>query len=378
MRSSQRVVVIGAGVIGLSVAWRLAEPGADVTIVEADRPGAGTSATSFAWVNASSKAGYSAAYFELNALALQEHYRVTAALDAPSWFVPTGDIELASGAIEAAALERKVRKLRELGYAAEMLSAAGLDALEPGTAIPGGGAAAFYREEGWADTDRMVSALLRFAREAGAKLIEGDPVREILQAGGVATGIRSASGATIEADVVVVALGRWTSAFLARLGIDVPLVDPQAVDSTALGLLARIAPAHGAPHRLLHSRDVNWSPLPAAWALLASGAGDAAVAHDRSPASAEAAAQGLIAQASLLNPRFEGATVQRAQVGVRALPTDGVAVCGWIRQISSLYVVVTHSGVTLSPLLGGLAAHEVATGRAEPLLASFRPDRFLT
>ncbi|MDT7623736.1 MAG: hypothetical protein QOF99_4637, partial [Pseudonocardiales bacterium] len=41
-----------------------------------------------------------------------------------------------------------------------------------------------------------------------------------------------------------------------------------------------------------------------------------------------------------------------------------------------LYVVATHSGVTLAPLLGTLVAEEIL-GAPQPLLAAFRPDRLL-
>jgi glycine/D-amino acid oxidase-like deaminating enzyme len=48
-----RCVVVGAGIVGLCIALRLAEHGADVTVVEANRPGYGATANSFAWVGAS-------------------------------------------------------------------------------------------------------------------------------------------------------------------------------------------------------------------------------------------------------------------------------------------------------------------------------------
>ena len=48
-----RCVVIGAGIIGSCVALRLSQQGADVIVVEADRPGSGATASSFAWVGAS-------------------------------------------------------------------------------------------------------------------------------------------------------------------------------------------------------------------------------------------------------------------------------------------------------------------------------------
>ena len=47
-----KMIVIGAGVMGASVAFRLAQAGADVTVLEATRIGGGTSGISFAWTNA--------------------------------------------------------------------------------------------------------------------------------------------------------------------------------------------------------------------------------------------------------------------------------------------------------------------------------------
>jgi glycine/D-amino acid oxidase-like deaminating enzyme len=51
-------------------------------------------------------------------------------------------------------------------------------------------------------------------------------------------------------------------------------------------------------------------------------------------------------------------------------------VVGWAPGADRLYVVVTHSGMTLSLLLGELAANEITTGAEQPILGPFRPDRF--
>ena len=51
-----KAIVVGAGVVGSSVAYRLAQAGAEVTIVEERRPGGGTSSVTYAWVNACEKA----------------------------------------------------------------------------------------------------------------------------------------------------------------------------------------------------------------------------------------------------------------------------------------------------------------------------------
>ena len=71
MRARPRVAVVGAGVIGMSVARELAVRGAEVTIVERDYVGAGASGTTFAWVNSNGKTPES--YHELNVAGLRAH-----------------------------------------------------------------------------------------------------------------------------------------------------------------------------------------------------------------------------------------------------------------------------------------------------------------
>ena len=58
------------------------------------------------------------------------------------------------------------------------------------------------------------------------------------------------------------------------------------------------------------------------------------------------------------------------------MPADGYTVAGRLPRSDNLFIAVTHSGVTLAPVLGSLLADEVAADRMSPLLESFRPDRF--
>jgi D-hydroxyproline dehydrogenase subunit beta len=63
------------------------------------------------------------------------------------------------------------------------------------------------------------------------------------------------------------------------------------------------------------------------------------------------------------------------RVGMRSLPADGLTASGYIDTAERVYVTVSHSGITLAPLLGKLAAQELQ-GEECPLLAAFRPGRF--
>ena len=75
-------------------------------------------------------------------------------------------------------------------------------------------------------------------------------------------------------------------------------------------------------------------------------------------------------------PALEGAEVVEARFGMRPVPADGHSCVGALSRIPGYYEAVTHSGVTLGPLVGRLLAREILTGEVDPLIAPFRPDRF--
>ena len=83
-----RVVVVGAGLIGASIAYRLAQAGWDVAIVDGGNAGEGASKNSFSWVNAHGKSPL--AYQELNRSGMGEHHMLAAELRTTSTFTATG------------------------------------------------------------------------------------------------------------------------------------------------------------------------------------------------------------------------------------------------------------------------------------------------
>jgi len=74
-------------------------------------------------------------------------------------------------------------------------------------------------------------------------------------------------------------------------------------------------------------------------------------------------------------PRLAGTTLEAARIGVRPIPADGYPLVGAAPRPGGVYVVCTHSGVTLGPLLGRLVAEEVTGGVKDPRLRPFRTER---
>jgi glycine/D-amino acid oxidase-like deaminating enzyme len=108
--------------------------------------------------------------------------------------------------------------------------------------------------------------------------------------------------------------------------------------------------------------------------MLHGDAQDATVRHDEPTWPAPPAALELLDQLRAMLRNTETARAESAAIGIRALPFDRLPVVGAARE--GLYVVVTHSGITLAPLLGELVADELIGERQSAALERFRPARF--
>ena len=97
------------------------------------------------------------------------------------------------------------------------------------------------------------------------------------------------------------------------------------------------------------------------------------MSRDDSQAHAEA----LLARATHYLPALKGARAVPVPVGYRPMPRDGFPVLGFPEPVPNLYIALMHSGVTLAPLVGELAAMEIVDGTRVQSLEAYRPERFL-
>src|SRR5256885_15958837 len=110
-----KMIVIGAGVMGASVAFRLAQAGADVTVLEATRIGGGTSGISFAWTNAHRKPPKP--YHDLNVAGMKAHAALRDEFGTTPWWHGGGSVGWGPEAGRAWQRE-KVEQMQAWGHAA--------------------------------------------------------------------------------------------------------------------------------------------------------------------------------------------------------------------------------------------------------------------
>ena len=364
-----RALVIGAGVIGASVTHRLARGGAEVTLLDRGLPGGGTSSTSFNWINANSKTPR--AYHDLNVEGMRAHTALRAERGGAPWWHGGGNLLWATGDAEREGIRRRIERLHAWDYAAEEITAARLHELEPDipAAAVRDATIAYFPDEGWIDSIVYVHAMVLDAVRAGARVRTGTAVRELLRAGDRVAGVRVESGETYEADVVVNCAGRWADQIGASAGLGIPLAPNRS-------LLAITPPALTRLQRVVHAPGCQFRPDGGGRVIIqADDVDEIVTAGSVSEPRADLAAD-LVRRATALLPGLEGVAPETARIGVRAMPADGRSIVGPQGGVSGYYLVVTHSGVTMAPFLGTVAADELLLGRPDSRLAPFRPDRF--
>jgi len=364
--TSPDVIVIGAGSVGANVAYRMAERGARVLVLDAGAPGGGTSGVSFAWTNSFNKTPRD--YHDLNTAGMAEHRALVQELGGGTWHKQDGGLAWRDAPAERAQLKETVERLASWGYPIELISRQDAQGLEPDLAIaPHVDEVVFTPSEGYVEVVPLIGALLAHARRRGARVLSGQRVAGVIRAGARVTGVTTAGGEWFAADVIVDCAGPAADEVARLAGIDIPF-------DRVPGRLIYTTPVASTLRRPIHAPGVHFRPDGGGRIVLAEGAHDHVWRESSAPWPAE---QSLRAVAAHF-PALAGARVEATRVGVRPMPRDERPMVGSLPGLDGFYVVTSHSGVTLGPLWGRVAAAEILDGTPDPRLQPYRPARFLS
>jgi glycine oxidase len=210
----REVVIIGAGVVGLGVAWRLAQAGARVTVLERATPGSGASHAAAGMLAACAEAEPAEPdLVRLGRLSQSLWPAFAAELEAtcghPVDLRCEGTLVVAANAAEQARARHHLAWQTSFGLPVEWVSAASAREREPHLA-PGIAGAIWSPEDHQVDNRKLASALQAAAYKAGAVILESRPVRRLILRHDRVAGVALDDGAEVRADVVVVAAGAWS------------------------------------------------------------------------------------------------------------------------------------------------------------------------
>jgi glycine/D-amino acid oxidase-like deaminating enzyme len=375
--TARRVTVIGGGIVGASIAMHLARRGAHVTLLERLAPASGATSKSFAWLNPWTP---DPSYRRLRLESLERWRR----LDAPLGLGITwgGFLDWAADAEQAGEVEALAATLDGTPRAVRRLDAAGIRRVAPAL-DPGPVTAAFHAPfDGHADPVHVTERFLAEARRNGAAVRFPCEARAFEMQGGRVAGIDIGSE-RLETDSVVLACGVDTPALLALLGQRLWLRHSPGILAHSAPGAAVLRPVCDGPHgiefkqfpsgRIVGNDAENPPPLPAHAAILAG------PIDFPSDALREQHGRRILARIGAVFPPARHRPFERLTLGFRPMPPDGKPVVGAVPGVANVYVAVTHSGVTLAPILGELAAGEILeTAAPSELLEPFRPPRLLS
>ncbi len=353
------VVVVGAGVLGACAAYRLAQAGARVTVLDS-APFSGASANSFCWLNGFGK--HPRSYYRLNISAIREHKELADELGGTWVRTPGGLHWAASGrAGFTSDLEQTVRQLRSWGARVEAYAPDEVRRIEPGLRL-GPDVPVVYRllEEGWLHPAPLVGAALeRAARDYGLRHVVGEVAG--FEAGG---GVRLSSGQRIGADLAVLAAGVRTPELAALAGGSAPM-------ATSPGSMVVTTPVPAPLRHVLLGPDLCVRPDGAGRLRVSS----EALLGRRVESVDDPDVREVMTALGRALPAASGAEVERVLHGTRPLPPDGYPALGFDPDVPWLYYLYTHSGITLAAALAVMLVEHLT----DPQSTAVRPylvDRF--
>ncbi len=206
------VVVIGAGLIGSSIAWRLAQAGRQVVLLDREEPGAEASSAGAGLLQpeAGREARSETLGLWLESLAMYDGFtrEVREATGAGFEYRVTGRLVTAFDEAQEAALRTRSRAQADAGIPFEWLSGDDVRRMEP-SITPDVRAALYFPQHGLVDNRRLVIALAQAAARAGADVRAYEPATSVATSGGRVDGVETPNG-RISADAVVIAAGCWS------------------------------------------------------------------------------------------------------------------------------------------------------------------------
>jgi glycine/D-amino acid oxidase-like deaminating enzyme len=369
-----RVGIVGGGIVGASVAYHLSQAGAQVILFEKAQPGSGATQNSFAWLNAF------VAEPEYRALRLQS-LRAYHDLDRrlKLGILWGGYTNWAHTPAEVQSLRDSAAQMAGTSHPVKMIDAAALTAMTP-SLIPGPVTEAFYSNiDGHLDPVGVTHRFLEHAQAHGATVMLDCEVTDLDLGGGKLTGVQTSRG-RVAVDRLIVAAGVDTPGIVAKAGFKLNL-------RHAPGILAHSKPTSivtpiifDAPGTLSFKQMADGSivgtdsPLPPDIPAHGGIRAHAMPFPDESLRTMHG--NRILNKIAAVLPAARGAVLQRLTLGFRPMPMDDLPVVGLLPGTMDIHVVVTHSGVTLAPILGRHVTREVLHNSRIEALAPFRPERF--
>ena len=365
------ILIVGGGVIGLSIARELNRRGATkICVVDAGVCGGEASWAAGGMLSPQAEVDETGSFFDLCSRSRDLYPSF-----AEDLLEETGvDIELdRAGTLYLAFAEDDSQKVREryarqkaAGLTVELLDAQSVRSAEPFISHDVR-EALFFAGDWQVDNRKLCAVLRRYCEAHGIEILENTPVTEVLTEKGKAIGVKAGSE-TLTAAEVVIAAGAWTSQII---------IGPRAMQVDVEPVLGQMIAFRGEKRlfqRVMYCREGYIVPRRDGRVL----AGSTTEKTGFERKTTETAADALFSMASRIAPGLGDLKIDGHWCGFRPRAADGFPVIGRIEGIGGLFIATAHyrNGILLAPVTASVAADAILTGKHSAEMDVFGPGRF--
>jgi glycine/D-amino acid oxidase-like deaminating enzyme len=365
-------VILGAGVMGASIAFQLARRRAGrIAVLDKDHVGSGGSTRSSALV----RMHYSfrpEVQLALVSLKMFQHWREI--VGEAGAFRKSGFVRIVHPG-ETEQLKQNVAMQRNMGANVELIDRQQLQELEPDWAVDEVELAAYEPDSGYGDGNVVANDFLSRARDLGATYLSKAEATSFLIEGGRTRGVQTATG-PIHASAVIVATGPWTRPLMQQAGFDPPI----ETEYHQVAILKN-APNMKSGSACIDSVTATYFRSDGGDKfLIGDFYGKRPIDPDNFPQRAsETDLEEIIERASRRVPKIENAEVMRGVTGVYDMTPDARPLLGQAPGVEGLYICAGFSGMgfKISPAIGLVMSELILDGAASTVdISAFRTTGF--
>ena len=367
-KHSAEVVIIGGGVIGLTIARALSVRGVrDICLIERSRLGAEASFAAAGMLLPQVEAATKGDLFTLACQSRDSYASFAAALHDETGIDveldTTGTLYLALNDDDQVEIEKGYYFQSRAGLAVDLLTATAARDLEPCISNETRGALLFPKDI-QVENRRLLNALANSINNRGVITITETNVDSLIIDRNRLTGVQTSRG-TISCSTVVVAAGTW-SGHIKHTHAPIEPVRGQMVCLEAKPHLTR---------HIIFSRRGYLVPRHDGRLLAGSTSEQAGFAKCVTAGGIST----ILRNAHEISPAISNLPIVDTWAGLRPRSPDGLPVLGPCVEIDGLFYATGHyrNGILLAPITGELISEAIVEGVTSPLLAPFSPERFL-
>ncbi len=366
-----KVLIIGGGIIGCAIAWRLASEKAKVTVFERGRLGQEASWAAQGMIAPQAEAEGPGPFVDFCVRGQAAYESIHDRLMHESGIDPEYDrrgvLYVALDERERGELADRARWQRAAGLKVDELTGRQAREIAPALSPEVIYALNFPRDQRL-DNRKLTQSYVSAAAKAGAEFIEGAEVDGVVSSGGKAVGVKLGDGSTREADVIVNAAGAWSSQIR---GLEADAVELRPIRGQIICFESRPAVLEPAIFSL------RGTLVPRRDGRLLAGSTREEAGFNKTVTLE--GMERIVRSARSLIPSLANVAFREAWAGLRPAVADLLPVLGPSPSLANVVYATAHfrSGILLSALTAELIAAIVA-GRPSPVdLTPFSPARFL-